>query len=114
MILPLAMLVFVLAYAYTDFLDTSGPLQSALRAMDRLAIRELLVSAGALAARGRSGPEPGAVSVRVHAGPQRVRRERSQSLAEAAQSLGLPRARVWWHVTWPVARPAVVAGCTRR
>jgi hypothetical protein len=31
MILPLSRPAFVLAYAYTDFLDTSGPLQSGLR-----------------------------------------------------------------------------------
>src|SRR5690606_3295164 len=37
--------------------------------------------------------------------------DRSPSLGEAARSLGLSRRRVWWRVTWPVARPAVVAGC---
>ncbi len=33
LLLPLAMPAYVLAYAYTDFLQFSGPLQSALRAL---------------------------------------------------------------------------------
>jgi len=35
----------------------------------------------------------------------------SRGQMEAARSLGMSRRRVWWRVTWPVARPAVVAGC---
>src|SRR5690606_7840426 len=37
--------------------------------------------------------------------------DRSASLADAARSLGLSRRWTWWRITWPVARPAVVAGC---
>ena len=37
--------------------------------------------------------------------------ERSPSLAEAARSMGLRARAAWWRVTWPVARPAVAAGC---
>ncbi len=32
-------------------------------------------------------------------------------LVEAAQDLGASRARAFWDVTWPLARPGVVAGC---
>lgn len=32
-------------------------------------------------------------------------------LIEAAQDLGASRARAFWDVTWPLARPGVIAGC---
>jgi iron(III) transport system permease protein len=39
LVLPLSMPAFVLAYAYTDFLDTSGPLQTTLRALTGWSVR---------------------------------------------------------------------------
>jgi iron(III) transport system permease protein len=111
MILPLAMPAFVLAYAYTDFLDTSGPLQSWLRAVTGWSIggywfpqvRSLPGAALFLAL---------ALYPYVYMLARNAFAERSESLAEAARSLGLPAPLVWWRVTWPVARPAVVAGLT--
>ncbi len=32
-------------------------------------------------------------------------------LVEAAQDLGASRARAFWDITWPLARPGVIAGC---
>ena len=32
-------------------------------------------------------------------------------LVEAAQDLGASRTRAFWDVTWPLARPGVIAGC---
>ena len=32
-------------------------------------------------------------------------------LVEAAQDLGATRSRAFWDVTWPLARPGVIAGC---
>jgi iron(III) transport system permease protein len=111
MILPLAMPAFVLAYAYTDFLDTSGPLQAALRAATGWTIgsywfppvRSLPAAALFLSL---------ALYPYVYMLARNAFAERSESLAEAARSLGLPAPLVWWRVTWPVARPAVVAGLT--
>jgi iron(III) transport system permease protein len=40
LVLPLSMPAFVLAYAYTDFFDTSGPFQSWLRGITGWAVRE--------------------------------------------------------------------------
>ena len=39
LMLPLAMPAFVMAYAYTDFLDTSGPLQTWLRSVTGWSVR---------------------------------------------------------------------------
>ncbi len=33
------------------------------------------------------------------------------SLVEAAQDLGASRTRAFWDVTWPLAKPGIVAGC---
>ena len=33
------------------------------------------------------------------------------SLLEAAEDLGCSRTAAFWHVTWPLARPGVIAGC---
>ncbi|MEL7149865.1 MAG: ABC transporter permease subunit [Pseudomonadota bacterium] len=33
------------------------------------------------------------------------------SLLEAAEDLGCSRLSAFWHVTWPLARPGVIAGC---
>ncbi len=109
MILPLAMPAFVLAYAYTDFLDVSGPLQTWLRSVTGWAIggywfpevRSLTGAALFLAL---------ALYPYVYMLARNAFAERNESLAEAARSLGTPAPWVWWRVTWPVARPAVAAG----
>jgi iron(III) transport system permease protein len=111
MILPLAMPAFVLAYAYTDFLDTSGPLQAWLRGVTGWRIGDYWFP------QVRSLPGAAlflslALYPYVYMLARNAFAERSESLAEAARSLGLPRHQVWWRVTWPVARPAVVAGVT--
>ncbi len=111
MILPLAMPAFVLAYAYTDFLDTSGPLQGWLRAVTGWSIGDYWFPPV------RSLPGAAlflslALYPYVYMLARNAFAERGESLAEAARSLGMPAHRVWWRVTWPVARPAIVAGLT--
>ncbi|HVL54890.1 MAG TPA: ABC transporter permease subunit, partial [Burkholderiaceae bacterium] len=111
LILPLAMPAFVLAYAYTDLLDVSGPLQSWLRARFDLRVGEYWFP------QVRSLPGAGlflglALYPYVYVLARNAFAERSESLSEAARSLGLPAPLVWLRVVWPVARPAVVAGAT--
>jgi iron(III) transport system permease protein len=110
LVLPLAMPAFVMAYAYTDFLDTSGPLQSWLRAATGWQVREYWFPDV------RSLPGAGiflglALYPYVYMLARGAFAERSPSFAEAARSLGLGPRAAWWRVTWPVARPAVAAGC---
>jgi iron(III) transport system permease protein len=111
MILPLAMPAFVLAYAYTDFLDTSGPLQGWLRGVTGWSIGEYWFPP----VRSLTGAAlflSLALYPYVYMLARNAFAERSASLAEAARSLGMPAPLVWWRVTWPVARPSVVAGLT--
>ena len=107
LLLPLAMPAYVLAYVYTDFLQFSGPLQVALRA--------LLGGEGALWPDVRS--LPGAVLLFVLALYPYVYllvrtslAERGIHLMEAARLLGAGFWRRVREVALPLSRPALVAG----
>lgn len=107
LLLPLAMPAYVVAYAYTDFLQYSGPLQVGLREGFGL--------------QGRLLPEvrstPGAVWVftftlypYVYLLARAALAERAAQLMEAARLLGAPLSRRIREVALPLARPAVAAG----
>lgn len=107
LLLPLAMPAYVVAYAYTDFLQFSGPLQGWLRVQFGL--------------QGRVFPEvrnlPGAVFVfvfvlypYVYLLVRTALSERAAQLMEAARLLGAPLARRIASVALPLARPAIAAG----
>ena len=107
LLLPLAMPAYVLAYAYTDFLQYAGPLQTSLRAQ--------------FGWQGRVLPEVrslgGAVFVftlalypYVYLLARTALSERATHLMEAARLLGASLGRRIWHVALPLARPAVAAG----
>lgn len=107
LLLPLAMPAYVVAYAYTDFLQFSGPLQTALRQ--------------GFGWQGRVFPEVrslgGAAWVftfalypYVYLLARAALSERASHLMEAARLLGAPLSRRIWRVALPLARPAVAAG----
>ena len=107
LLLPLAVPAYVVAYAYTDFLQFSGPLQIWLRESFGLT--------------GRVFPEvrstPGAVWVftftlypYVYLLARTALSERAAQLMEAARLLGAPLGRRIARVALPLARPAVAAG----
>jgi iron(III) transport system permease protein len=107
LLLPLAMPAYVVAYAYTDFLQYAGPLQSWMR--DSFGLQ------------GRLLPEirslGGAVLVftvslypYVYLLARTALSERAAHLMEAARLLGAPLSRRIREVALPLARPAVAAG----
>lgn len=107
LLLPLAMPAYVVAYAYTDFLQFSGPLQTWLRA--------------AFGLQGRAFPEVrnlgGAAWVfvfslypYVYLLARTALGERAPHLMEAARLLGAPAGRRIRQVALPLARPAIAAG----
>lgn len=107
LLLPLAMPAYVVAYAYTDFLQFSGPFQSGLRQVFGL--------------QGRVFPEirslGGAVVVftfvlypYVYLLARTALNDRAAHLMEAAKLLGAPLRRRLLKVALPLARPAVAAG----
>ena len=107
LLLPLAMPAYVVAYAYTDFLQYAGPLQSWARAAFGLQ-GQLLPDVRSLG---------GAVLVftatlypYVYLLARAALTERAVHLMEAARLLGAPLSRRIRSVALPLARPAVAAG----
>jgi iron(III) transport system permease protein len=107
LLLPLAMPAYVVAYAYTDFLQFSGPLQVSLRDL--------------LGLQGRLWPDVrsvwGAALVftlslypYVYLLARTALVERAGGLMEAARLLGAPLPRRIRAIALPLARPAVAAG----
>ena len=107
LLLPLAMPAYVVAYAYTDYLQFSGPFQTWLRAVTGL--------------EGRVFPEVrsegGAAFVfvftlypYVYLLARTALVERAGHLMEAARLLGAPLRRRIRSIAFPLARPAVAAG----
>lgn len=107
LLLPLAMPAYVVAYAYTDFLQFGGPLQTFVRT--------------ALGVEGRVFPEirslGGAAWVftfslypYVYLLARTALGERAAHLMEAARLLGAPLRRRIREIALPLARPAVAAG----
>ena len=107
LLLPMAMPAYVVAYAYTDFFQFSGPLQNFVRSTWAL--------------EGRVFPEirslGGAIFVfsltlypYVYLLARTALSERASHLMEAARLLGAPLYRRISEVALPLARPAVAAG----
>lgn len=107
LLLPLAMPAYVLAYAWTDALQFSGPVQVGLRA--------------AFGWQGALWPDirslPGAIVLfvcclypYVYLLARAALAERAAALLEAARLLGAGTRRRLMAVALPLARPAVVAG----
>ena len=107
LLLPLAMPAYVVAYAYTDFLQYSGPMQTAIRTTFGL--------------EGRVFPEVrslgGAAWVftfclypYVYLLARTALSDRATHLMDAARLLGAPMGRRIREIALPLARPAVAAG----
>lgn len=107
LLLPLAMPAYVVAYAYTDFLQFSGPLQNALRAglsLEGRVFPEIRNTAGAAWVFTFSLYPYVYLLVRTALG------ENASQLMEAARLLGAPMRRRITQVALPLARPALAAG----
>ena len=107
LLLPLAMPAYVVAYAYTDFLQYSGTLQTWLRSTWGLQgallpeVRSVWGASGVLAL---------ALYPYVYLLARTALSDRANHLMEAARLLGAPLARRIWQVALPLARPAIAAG----
>ncbi|MDO8280208.1 MAG: iron ABC transporter permease [Burkholderiaceae bacterium] len=107
MLLPLAMPAYVVAYAYTDFLQYSGPLQTGMRAVFGLEGRVLpeVRSLGGAACVFVFSLYP-----YVYLLARAAFAERASQLMEAARLLGASTRRRLLLVALPLARPAIAAG----
>lgn len=109
LMLPLAAPAYIVAYVYTDLLEYSGPVQSAIRTTFNLDGRAFLL------------PEirslPGAAMVislvlypYVYLLAKVSFSKRSTTLFDAARSLGASPWRAFFVIALPAARPAIVGG----
>ena len=107
LLLPLAMPAYVVAYAYTDFLQFGGPLQTTLRATFGLEGR-LFPDVRSVA--GAAFVLVFSLYPYVYLLARSALSERAAHLMEAARLLGAPLSRRICEVALPLARPAVAAG----
>lgn len=112
LVLPLALPTYITAYVYVEFLGFQGPLQGALRALT-----------GWRTLRDYWFPDPrnlaGAICIMaivlypyVYLSVRALFGLQGAAIVEAARTLGASRARLFWRVGLPLARPALAAGLT--
>jgi iron(III) transport system permease protein len=109
LLLPMAIPAYILAYAYTDFLQFSGPLQTALREATGWGARDYWFP--------RVRSLPGAIGMLtlalypyVYLLTRTAFLEQSASVLEASRSLGRGAWKSFARVSLPLARPAIAAG----
>jgi len=109
LVLPLAMPAYVMAYAYTDWLQVAGPVQGSLRALTGLGAREYwfpeIRSLG-----GAAIVLSFALYPYVYLIARTAFREMPRSAIEAGRLAGYGAWGGFWRVGLPLARPAVAAG----
>jgi iron(III) transport system permease protein len=110
LVLPLAMPTYIIAYAYVELLDFSGPVQRALRALTgwRTVADYWFPDVRTL---------PGAMLVLsavlypyVYLSARASFVQQSVCVLEVARTLGRTSAGAFWSVALPLARPALAAG----
>lgn len=109
LLLPMAMPAYVLAYAYTDFLQFVGPVQSGLRAFFNWRrgdywFPEIRSLGGAIVL------FTCVLYPYVYLLARTAFLERAGGMIEAAQVLGFSPTRAFFRVSIPLARPAIAAG----
>jgi len=111
LLLPLAVPAYVMAYAYTDWLQFTGPVQSALRAVTGWQAREYwfpeVRSLGGAAAMLSFALYP-----YVYLIARTAFHDLSRSAIEAGRLAGYGPLGAFLRVAVPLARPAIVAGAT--
>ncbi|MGH8692561.1 MAG: ABC transporter permease [Burkholderiales bacterium] len=111
LLLPVAMPAYVMAYAYTDWLQFTGPVQSALRAATGWQAREYwFPEVRSLA--GAAAMLSFALYPYVYLIARTAFHDLSRSAIEAGRLAGHGPFGAFLHVAVPLARPAIVAGAT--
>lgn len=109
LVLPLAMPAYVIAYAYTDFLQFSGPVQSSLRrVMGWIAGDYWFPEIRSLG--GAAVMFSFVLYPYVYLLARTAFLEQSANLAESGRLLGMSRWSNFFRVGLPLARPAIAAG----
>ena len=109
LMLPLAMPAYVMAYAYTDWLQFTGPVQSTLRALTGWEAREYWFP-DIRSLWGAAAMLSFALYPYVYLIARATFTELSRSAIEAGRLAGLDAWGAFFRVAVPLARPAIAAG----
>ncbi len=109
LVLPLAMPAYVMAYAYTDWLQFTGPVQSALRELTGWQAREYWFPE-VRSLWGAAAMLSFALYPYVYLIARTAFLDVSRSALEAGRLAGCSAWGSFWHVAVPLARPAIAAG----
>ena len=110
LLLPMAVPAYILAYVYTDFLQYSGPVQSYLREIFEWSSKRDYWFPNIRSLGGAIIVLTLALYPYVYMLARSVFLEQSASILEASRSLGRGAYVSFFHVSLPLARPAIVAG----
>ena len=109
LLLPMAIPAYILAYTYTDFLQFSGPLQSALRDLTGWGARDYWFP-NVRSLGGAITLLTLALYPYVYLLTRTAFLEQSTTMLEASQCLRCSPWRSFFRLSLPLARPAIVAG----
>jgi iron(III) transport system permease protein len=109
LLLPLAMPSYVMAYAYTDFLQYAGPVQTALRQAFGWSYGDYWFPE-VRSLHGAAAMFVFTLYPYVFLLARTAFVERPPALIEAARTLGLDQRAAFWRVELPLARPAIAGG----
>jgi iron(III) transport system permease protein len=109
LVLPLAMPAYVMAYAYTDWLQYAGPVQSALRQLTGWQARDYWFP-DVRSTWGAAALLSFALYPYVYIIARTAFAELSRNALEAARLAGYSTREIFLRVAVPLARPAIVAG----
>ena len=106
LVLPLAMPAYILGFVFLSTFDVAGPVQQGLRAVlgDGVRVPEVRSLPGAIVVMSLS------LYPYVYLMARAALLEQSPATYDAARSLGAGRARTFWRVILPLARPSLAAG----
>jgi iron(III) transport system permease protein len=109
LLLPLAMPAYVLAYTYTDFLDVAGPVQTTLRALLNLEVRQYWFP-NIRSLEGAITMLTLALYPYIYMLAKVAFLEQSQNTLEASRALGSHSWNSFRAIALPLARPSIMAG----
>jgi len=111
LLLPLAMPAYIVAYTYTGLLDFAGPVQSAIRELTGLSYGQYWF----FEIRSISGAVAMLTLVLypyVYLLARAAFLEQPSNSLEVCRTLGYSRFKAFFHLSLPMARPAIIAGLT--
>ncbi|MBI4490479.1 MAG: iron ABC transporter permease [Deltaproteobacteria bacterium] len=109
LVLPLAMPAYVMAYAYTDWLQAAGPVQTALRELTGWKVREYWFPE-IRSLPGAAAMLSSALYPYVYLLARTAFLEQSRTTLEACRLAGYAAWGSFWRVALPLARPSIAAG----